>query len=69
MLNEPIIGSQQSVIPANQATTSLMLYDCQANQLAWRLDFERTGNAALKPDRLAQDLVRAAVPDFPYCRK
>lgn len=69
MLNEPLIGNQQSIVPASQATTSLMLYDCRANQLAWRLDFEGTGNAALKPDRLTQSLVRAAVPNFPYCRK
>ncbi len=69
MVSEPLIGNQQSTIPTSQATTSLLLYDCHANQLAWRLDFERAGNAALKPARLTQDLVRAAVPGFPYCRK
>lgn len=69
MLNEPSGGDQQPAVPPNQAMTSLLLYDCQGNQLAWRLDFERTGSAALKPDRLAQDVVRAAMPGFPYCRK
>ncbi|HEX8427715.1 hypothetical protein [Hymenobacter sp.] len=69
MVNEPLVDNQQSIVPISQATTSLMLYDCRANQLAWRLDFERAGNVALNPARLAQDLVRAALSDFPYCRK
>jgi hypothetical protein len=68
LLNEPLLGNQ-SVIPASQATTSLTLYDCREKQLAWRLDFQRTGNNALKPERLAQNLVRAALPSFPYNRK
>jgi hypothetical protein len=68
LLNEPLLGNQ-SIIPASEATTSLTLYDCREKQLAWRLDFQRTGNNALKPERLAQNLVRAAMPSFPYNRK
>jgi hypothetical protein len=68
LLNQPIVGNQ-SVVPTSQATTNLMLYDCRGNQLAWRFDYEGTGNAALKPERLAQELVRAAAPGFPYRRK
>lgn len=68
LLNEPLLGNQ-SVIPASEATTSLTLYDCRENKLAWRLDFQRTGNNALKPERLAQNLVKAAMPRFPYSRR
>jgi len=69
LLNEPIVAGQPSVVPTNQATTRLLLYDCQENQLAWRLDFERSGNSSLKPEQLAQDLVQVTLPSFPYRRK
>ncbi|WP_139925486.1 hypothetical protein [Hymenobacter sp. DG01] len=70
LLNEPLLGSNQpSAIPSSQATTNLTLHDCRSGQLVWRFDFERLGNAALKPTRLTRDLVRTSAGGFPYRKK
>ena len=60
------LPNQSSVVPRSKATTNFTIHDCATGQLAWRLDQQRAGEAALKPERLAKDLVRAALPAFPY---
>ncbi|WP_019946362.1 hypothetical protein [Hymenobacter aerophilus] len=67
LLNEPVVGP--SVIPSSQSTTNLTLHDCRTGQLVWRFDFANSGQAALRPDRLTQRLVKAAAPVFPYRNK
>lgn len=67
--HEPIISNHPSAVARNEATTNLTLHDCATGKLAWRLDLHRTGDAVLKPERLTKDLVRAALPVFPYGRR
>ncbi|SES80585.1 hypothetical protein SAMN04487998_0316 [Hymenobacter actinosclerus] len=67
LLNEPLVGP--SVIPSSQSTTNLTLHDCRTGELVWRFDFAGTGQGALRPDRLAERLVKAAAPVFPYRNK
>lgn len=70
LLNEPLLATgQPSAVANSQATTNLTLHDCRSGELVWRFDYERTGNAALKPTRLVQDLVRTCAPSFPYRTK
>ncbi|GAB2772151.1 hypothetical protein HNQ93_000724 [Hymenobacter luteus] len=70
LLQEPLLGSTApSAIPSSQATTNLTLHDCRTGQLVWRFDFERLGNAALRPTRLTRDLVRTSAAGFPYRKK
>lgn len=69
LFKEPIISNQPSGVPRSAATTNLTIHDCATGKLAWRLDRQRAGDNALKPERLAQDLVRAALPAFPYKRR
>ncbi|MFD2785084.1 hypothetical protein [Hymenobacter rubripertinctus] len=64
LLNQPVIGP--SAIPPSQATTNLTLHDCRSGQLVWRFDYAATGQAALRPDRLTERLVKAVEPTFPY---
>ncbi|GAB3232818.1 hypothetical protein GCM10027346_20320 [Hymenobacter seoulensis] len=69
LLNEPLLATDSpSSIPFSQATTNLTVHDCRSGQLTWRFDYDRTGSAALKPAKLAADLVRRSASDFPYRR-
>jgi hypothetical protein len=69
LLDEAIIPGNNPTVPRSEATTNLTLHDCATGKLAWRLDLLRRGDAALKPERLTKDLVRAALPAFPYKRR
>lgn len=67
LLNEPVLPNDpRSNLPTSKTGATLLLYDCRSSQLAWTFDFTRTGNNALKPERLAPKLVKAALPAFPY---
>lgn len=69
LLNEPVLPNDPSSnLPTSKTGATLLLYDCRSSQLAWNFDFTRTGNNALKPERLAPKLVKAALPVFPYCQ-
>lgn len=65
---DPIFPNQNSGLAPSQTTANLALFDCQRDHLVWRYDFARTGPNALKPERLAPRLVKAALPVFPYCQ-
>jgi hypothetical protein len=70
LLNEPVLPNDPSSnLPTSKTGATLLLYDCRSGQLAWSFDFTRTGNNALKPERLAPKLVKAALPAFPYCQR
>ena len=67
LLNEPVLPNDPSSnLPTSKTGATLLLYDCRSSQLAWTFDFTRTSNNALKPERLAPKLVKAALPVFPY---
>jgi hypothetical protein len=67
LLNEPVLANDPSGnLPSSKTGATLLLYDCHSSQLAWTFDFTHTGNNALKPERLAPKLVKAALPTFPY---
>jgi len=67
LLNEPVLPNDPSSnLPTSKTGATLLLYDCRSSQLAWTFDFTHTGNNALKPERLAPKLVKAALPTFPY---
>lgn len=67
LLNEPVLSNDPtSNLPSSKTGATLLLYDCRSSQLAWTFDFTHTGNNALKPERLAPKLVKAALPTFPY---
>ncbi len=67
LLNEPVLANDPSGnLPSSKTGATLLLYDCRSSQLAWTFDFTHTGNNALKPERLAPKLVKAALPTFPY---
>jgi hypothetical protein len=70
LLNEPVLPNDPSSnLPTSKTGATLLLYDCRSSQLAWTFDYTRTGNNALKPERLAPKLVKAALLAFPYCQR